>query len=90
MTMSQPYLLIKWVRILNYASSASTVTLYKGATGGSSAGTQWAAPGVSIPANSSIDVYPTDTRFDAADFLTGVASQSGVVLNIGSEIGVSG
>ena len=87
-TMTQPYLLIRWIRVNNYAATATTVTLYKGATGASAAGTQFAVPGVSIPANSSIDVYCADARFDSGDFLTGVASQTGIVLNISADIGV--
>jgi len=88
-TMTQPYLLIKHIRALNYAGSASTLTLYKGATGASAAGTQYEVGGVSIPANSYIDIYPADSRFDSGDFLTGIASQAGVVLNIAAEIGVA-
>jgi hypothetical protein len=88
-TMTQPYLLIKHIRALNYAGSATTLTLYKGLTGGSVAGTQYEAGGVSIPANSYIDIYPADSRFDSADFLTGVASQAGIVLNIAAEIGIA-
>lgn len=88
-TMTQPYLLIKWIRILNYAASATIVSLYKGATGVGVAGSQFGAPAYSIPANSYIDVYPADSRFDSTDFLTGLASQAGAVLNIAAEIGFS-
>lgn len=88
-TMTQPYLLIKWIRILNYAASATTVSLYKGGTGASAAGTQFGAPDYSIPAKSFIDIYPADARFDAVDFLTGIGSQAGAVLNISAEIGLS-
>ena len=52
-------------------------------------GTQFGAPAYSIPANSYIDIYPADSRFDSADFLTGLASQAGAVLNIAAEIGIS-
>jgi hypothetical protein len=88
-TMTQPYLLLKWIRILNYAASATTVSLYKGATGVGVAGTQFGAPAYSIPANSYIDIYPADARFDSADLLTAVGSQVGAVLNIAAEIGLS-
>jgi hypothetical protein len=89
-TMTQPYLLIKWIRLINTTGAAITVSLYKGATGGSTAGTQLGVGATSIGANSYADIYPADARFDAADFLTGVASATGVVANITGEIGVSG
>jgi hypothetical protein len=88
-TMTQPYLLIKWIRILNYAATATTVSLYKGATGVGTNGTQFGTPAFAIPANSYIDIYPADSRFDSGDFLTGLASQAGAVLNIAAEIGLS-
>lgn len=89
-SMTQPYLLLKWIRIMNYAGTATTVSLYKGGTAGAAAGTQFGAPGYSVPPNSYIDIYPADSRFDAADFLTGAASQAGAVLNIAAEIALSG
>ena len=87
--MTQPYLLIKSIRILNYAATATIVSLYKGATGIGTNGTQFGAPAYSIPANSYMDIYPADSRFDSADFLTGLASQAGAVLDIAAEIGIS-
>ncbi len=87
-TMTQPYLLVKWIRALNYTAAPITVTLYKGATGASAAGTQFGFGGVSIPANSYVDLYSGEARFESGDFLTGVASATGVVLNIAAEIGV--
>lgn len=86
-TMNQPYLLVKHIRAINPTSGAVTLTLYKGATGASTSGTQFAFPGISIPGNSYLDFY-TEARFDAADFLTGIGS--GIVLNIAAEIGVAG
>jgi hypothetical protein len=88
-TMTQPYVLLKWIRIVNYAATATIVTLYKGVTGGNAAGTQFGAPAYSIPANSFIDIYAADFRLDSGDFLTGIASQAGIILNIAAEIGLS-
>lgn len=87
-TQTQPYMLVKHIRANNTTGAAITLTLYKGATGASAAGTQFASPGNNIPANSWTDFY-TEARFDAADFLTGVASAAGIVLNIVAEIGLS-
>jgi hypothetical protein len=88
-TMTQPYILLKWLRLLNTTGAAVTVSLYKGATGGSAANTQFGAGALSVPANSYVDIYPADARLDSGDFLTGIASATGVVLNGAAEIGVS-
>jgi hypothetical protein len=87
---AQPYVLIKHIRAVNTSSNPLTVTLYKGATGASAAGTQFAFPGVTIAANSWSDFYTPDHRFDSADYLTGVASGIGIVLNVAADIGITG
>jgi hypothetical protein len=72
-TATQPYILLRHIRIVNKASSAVSFSLWKGATGGNAAGTEVIGTGQSIPANSSYDWYGY-MRFDAADFLVGGAS----------------
>lgn len=88
MTVTQPYLLIKHIRAVNKTAGALTLTMYKGATGASAAGTEWGFQGVSIPANSYLDWYGI-ARFDAADFLTGAGSATGITLNVEGEIGLA-
>ena len=89
MTHSQPYLLIRHIRVMNKTAGAVTLTCYKGATGGSAAGTEFAFAAVSIPANSSVDWYGS-ARFDSTDFLTGVAgAATSLVMNVEGEIGFS-
>lgn len=89
MTATQPYLIIKHIRAVNKDTSARTLTLYKGATGGSAAGTEWGFQGESIGANSHVDWYGL-ARFDSADFLTGLADVANkITLNIEAEIGFS-
>lgn len=88
-TQTQPYLLLQHIRAQNKTSAPVTLTLYKGATGGSAAGTEFAFAAVSIPANGYLD-WVGRARFDAADFLTGVASAAtSIVLTIEGEIGLS-
>lgn len=87
-TQTQPYITVYHMRLINTTGAAITVSLYKGATGASAAGTQYGFGTVSVPANSAIDNY-TKSRFDSGDFLTGVASATGVVLNIDADIGLS-
>jgi hypothetical protein len=72
-TMTQPYLVIRHIRIVNKTAGAVTFSLYKGATGGNAAGTEVVGTALSVAANSAYDWYGM-MRFDAADFLVGGAS----------------
>jgi len=89
-TQTQPYLLITHIRAMNKTAAAVLCTLYKGATGGSTAGTEAFFGNASVPANDSLD-WNGEARFDAADFLTGLAgSNTAITLFIEAEIGTSG
>ena len=66
------YTIIRHIHIANVTSSAVTFSLYVGATGGSTGGTQLFG-GQSIPANSSFDYY-CSMKMLSTDFLTGLAS----------------
>lgn len=89
-TMTQPYIILRHVRIVNKTASAATFSLWKGATSGNVAGTEIIGQGTSVPANSYVDWYGI-MRFDAADFLVG-GSNTATALSIQGEgeIGVSG
>lgn len=88
-TQTQPYLILKHIRAHNKTNAPVSLTLYKGATGASAPGTEFAFAAVPVPANSYLD-WVGLARFDAADFLTGVAgSASAIVLEIDGEIGLS-
>lgn len=95
-TATQPYIIITHVRVTNNdTGGAHTVKLFKGLTGGSSAGTEvmWAG-GASIPAAAAGNQNWLDwngkLRLDAADFLTGIAdTASKVTIEIDAEIGFS-
>lgn len=82
-TATQPYIILRHIRIVNKTSGAVTFSLWKGATGANAAGTEVVGIGQSIPANSSYDWYGY-MRFDAADFLVGGAS-AGTSLSIQGE-----
>ncbi len=88
---SAQYILITHMRITNRTAGAVTFTLFKGATGSNTAGTE-VAIAKSVPANDSIDLYfPAGMRFDAADFLVGGASATtSLTIQGEGEIGVSG
>ncbi len=66
------YTVIRHIHIANVTTAAVTFTLYVGATGGSTGGTEL-FKGVSIPANSYVDYYPF-LKLLSTDFLTGLAS----------------
>lgn len=88
---TQPYLLVTYVRVINNDSAnPHTVKLFKGATGGSAAGTEvmWAG-GTSVAAASFVE-WRGKMRFDSGDFLTGVAdTASKLTIEIDAEIGFS-
>jgi hypothetical protein len=88
--MTQPYILVTKVRAMNKTGSPVSVTLYKGATAGSAAGTEVFFAATSVPANDFVD-WDGQERFDSADFLTGLAgANTSIVLSIDAEIGLSG
>ncbi len=66
------YTVIRHIHIANVTTGAVTFTLYVGATGGSSGGTEL-FKGVSVPANSYLDYYPL-LKLLSTEFLTGLAS----------------
>lgn len=66
------YTVIKHIHVDNVTAGAVTFTLYVGATGGSTAGTEL-FKGYSIAANSSYDYY-CNMKMLSTDFLSGLAS----------------
>lgn len=66
------YTVIRHIHIANVTAGAVTFTLYVGATGGSTGGTEL-FKGYSIAANSSYDYYGA-LKMASTDFLTGLAS----------------
>lgn len=82
-TQTQPYLIVRHIRIVNKTAGAVTFSLYLGATGGNAAGTEIIGTAISVAANSAYDWYGA-LRLDAADFLVGGAS-AGTSLTIEGE-----
>lgn len=86
-TLTQPRLTIRHIRVVNKTSGAVTCTLYVGATGGSAAGTEFAFNGYSVPANSYVDWYG-EFNMESTDFLTGLASAAtSLAINVEFEAG---
>ena len=88
-TMTQPYVLVRHIRLVNKTAGAITVSLYVGATGASAAGTEFLGTALSVAANSAYD-WNGLLRLDAADFLTGSASaNTSITFEAEGEIGLS-
>lgn len=88
-TLSQPYVIIRKLRVVNKTGNTATISLWVGATGANAAGTEHAWQGTPVPANSfleSVDLF----RMDAADFLVGGAgTATALTLEGQAEIGFS-
>lgn len=67
---TQLYLLMRHVRIVNKTGVAATFSFWLGATGANAAGTEVIGTAISVAANSAYDWYGS-MRLDAADFLVG-------------------
>lgn len=71
-------LVIHHIRLVNTDSSARTVTLYIGATGASTGGTELLSAR-SIAANDSLDLYFPELVMKSTDFLVGLADTTNKV-----------
>ena len=79
------YILIRHIRIAN-----KTASLWIGATGSNTAGTEFMGTAQSVPANSYVDWYGM-IRLDTADFLVGGAgTTTALTFEAEGEIGVAG
>ena len=83
------FILLRHIRIVNTTSGAVTFSLYIGATGGSTGGTEFIGTALSIAPNSGYDWYG-QLRLDVGDFLSGLASAGSSLTIVGEgEIGVA-
>ena len=89
-TATASYILITHIHIANKTGSAATFTLYKGATGANTAGTELFL-GYSVAANSSYDWYPAGGLYLAGTngFLVGGSgTATALTLTAHGEIGL--
>lgn len=88
-TNSNTYLILRHIRISNKTASAATFSLWIGATGANTAGTEFMGTAQSVPANSYVDWYGM-IRLDTADFLVGGAgTATALTLEGEGEIGIA-
>jgi hypothetical protein len=84
------YIVLRHIRIVNKTAGAVTFSLYLGATGANTAGTEVVGTALSVAANSAYDWYG-QLRLDVADFLVGGASAAtSLTIQGEGEIGVAG
>jgi len=89
LTVTQPYLLIKHVRVTNKTTAAATFSLWKGATAANAAGTEIIGTALSVAANTSYDWYGL-LRLDSGDFIVGGAGTTlALTISFEGEIGIS-
>lgn len=87
-TMTQPYIVIKHLRIVNTTNSATYFSLWLGASGTNAAGTEVIGSSVTVGGYSYFDYYGV-LRLDAGDFLVGGGGATGLTLEAEGEIGLS-
>lgn len=89
LTIAQPCLILRRIRIVNKTASAATFSLWIGATGANAAGTEFLGAAQSVPANSSFEWYGAK-RLDSTQFLVGGAGTATALTIEGDvEIGIS-
>ena len=69
-TLTQPILILRHIRIVNKTGSAATFSLWLGGTGGNVAGTEFIGIGTSVAANSYFDWYGL-AQLTSTQFLVG-------------------
>lgn len=85
-SLSEPYLIVRHVRVINIDTAARLISLYKGATAGSTSGTQFGWGNYSLAAQQYDDWYGEE-RFNAADFLSGICdAASKVIINVNADL----
>lgn len=72
-TLTQPYFIMRHIRVVNKTAGPVTFSLWLGATAGNVAGTEVIGNGLSVAANQAYDWYGM-MRMDVAQFLVGGAS----------------
>ena len=87
-TMPQPHLIVTKLQLVNTTGAPITVSLFKGANAAHAAGTEVYGSALSIAANATFSDYG-DLRLDSTDFLTALASATGVTARVEVEIDIA-
>jgi len=88
-TATATYIILRHIRIVNKTAGAATFTLYLGATGANTAGTEVVGVGYSVAANSAFDWYGQMRLEGTNGFLVGGASaNTTLTLEAEGEVGL--
>jgi hypothetical protein len=88
-TPTASYIVLRHIRVVNKTAGAVTVSLWKGATGGNVAGTEFAWQATSVPANSYLEWFGALRLEGANGFLVGGASAAtSLTLEAEGEVGL--
>jgi hypothetical protein len=88
-TQTQPYVIVRHIRLVSKTTSSTTVSLFIGATGANAAGSEFLGSALPIAGNTAYDWYGL-LRMDAADFMVGSCSAAtSVTFEAEGEIGIS-
>lgn len=89
-TMTQPYVVVKHLRITNKTTASISFSFWLGASNANVIGTEEIGQGKLVAANDAYDWWGNPgLRLDAMDFLVGGASALGLTLQGEGEIGLS-
>jgi hypothetical protein len=89
LTIAQPYLILRHIRIVNKTGTAATFSLWKGGSAGNVAGTEIVGTGYSVAANGAFDWYGA-MRCDSTDFIVGGSgTTTALTIQFEGEIGIS-
>lgn len=92
-TATQPYAIIRHIRLVNTSSSAATASLFVGAAATATAGTEFLGSALSVPGNSYVDWYGMlrlDGGASTAECLCGGSGTNDVITLIAEgEVGLA-
>lgn len=88
-TPTASYIILRHIRIVNKTAAACTLTMYIGATGGTSAGTEFGAGLISVAANSYFEWYGA-VRLASTEVLTATCQTvTSLVFTAEGEVGLA-
>ena len=86
-TLTQPIMILRHIRIVNKTGSAATFSLWLGGTGGNVAGTEFIGIGTSVAANSYFDWYGMAQLVSTQFLVGGSGTATALTLHGEAEVG---
>ena len=86
-TLTQPIIILRHIRIINKTASAATFSLWLGGTGGNVAGTEFIGIGTSVAANSYFDWYGLAQLVSTQFLVGGAGTTLALTLQAEAEVG---